>query len=231
MKKLLVNILFFSLLILTFGLGSYFSTDLKEDVLTQKKVVLHPFDKRFIEDEEVLALLKLKDSSLSKIKVEEIEKKLITNPYIANAEVYMDLNNRLYAYIEQYQPVARIIGRNSYYIDKDGNKKPLSKHYTENVILVFGNLSAKQQKEVYELIQKINADPVLKEIVTEIHLNNGRYSLRTQALSGNILFGDLNNSEEKLEKLKAIYAYLTKKKLHKKYHQLNLTYHNQVVCN
>ncbi len=231
MKRILVYISFIFILIMTIVLGMFFSSDLQKDLIKQKKVELYPLDKRFIKDEEVLSLLNFKDSVFGKLSVDKIEQKLLTNPYVSNAEVYIDLNNHLYAYVEQYQPIARVIGSKSYYIDREGKTRPLSKHYTENVLLIFGNLNNQKQKEIYRLVKKINSDEILSKIVTEIHVKSDNYYLRTKDLASEIEFGTMNEADEKFEKLKAIYLYLTKHKFNKKYHQLNLTYHNQVVCN
>ncbi len=231
MKKALIYILFFSAIIFTFVLGSFFSMQMDKDVLKEKTVVLFPQDKRFIEENEVMKLLKTKDSLLGKIDIKKMEEKLVKNPYIAKAEVYKDLNNKLYAYIEQYKPIARIIGKQSYYIDIEGKKRPLSKHYTENVILVFGNPNAKEKKEIFYLLKQINEDAMLKNIITEIHLGKEKYLLKTNNLPAQIIFGNTNDSQQKFEKLKAIYSYLINHKLANKYRHINLKYNKQVVCN
>ena len=231
MKKFITYISFIFILVITFGLGSFFSWELRKDKLKQKRVVLHPMDKRFIEEEEVMSLIKLQDSEMGKVSIESIEKKLEKNPYISKAEVYKDLNNNLYADIEQYKPIARIIGTESYYIDINGEKCPLSKHYTENAILVFGNFNKKQLNEVYKLVKHIKKDPLLNEIITEIHFKNTKYILRTKDLKADVIFGKTENFSMKLDKLKAMYMYLTHHKLNKKYHQINLEYNKQVVCN
>jgi len=231
MKVFLIYILFIVMLIFTFALGAFFSNQMTKDVLKQKAVIISPQDKRFIEDNEVMALINPKDSLLGRIDIQKIEEKLVANPYIANAEVYKDLNNHLYASIEQYKPIARIIGQNSYYLDINGHKRPLSKHYTENVILVFGNINQKQQSEIYELIKKINKDSLLSKIVTEIWVKKGKYTLKTKNLPAQIILGDTNDISTKLDKLKIIYLYLIQHKLNHKYHRLNLEYNKQVVCN
>lgn len=231
MKKTGVYILFFVLLLTTIILGKIFSADIQKDLVKEKRVFLYPVDKSFIEEGEIMKSINLEDSIWGHIKVKNIENNLMKNPYVAGAEVFKDLNGRLYAYIEQYHPVARVIGNKSYYIDDHGKKRPLSKHYTENVLLVFGNPGKEQTREIYELAALINEDPLLKEIITEIHLKNRRYLLKTKDLKAAVLFGDTLDKKEKFDKLKAIYLYLTKNKLNKKYQKINLIYNNQVVCN
>jgi len=231
MKNFIHYILFITFLILTFVLGEVFSLRLNHEKILSKKVIISPIDKNFIEQNEVLKLLNFKDTLLGNIDITKLEKKLKNNKFIANAQVYKDLNNNVFAYIEQYKPIARVISSTSYYIDKDGIKRPLSNHYTENVILVFGNLDKNKQKQVYQLLKKIINDNILKELITEVHIDNyGNYKLRLKNFSPTISFGNNKNIGEKFIKLKAIYSYLTKYKLFKKYKKINLEYNNQVVC-
>jgi cell division protein FtsQ len=212
-------------------LGNIFTADVQNDKLVQKIVKVYPLDKSFIENDEVMSLIKLDDSTYGKIKIDEIEKKLVENPFISRAEVYKDLNNHLYAYVEQYQPIARIIGKKSYYLDKEGEKRPLSKHYTENVILVFGDFNNQQLKEVHDLVSNIIQDSLLKEIITEIHVKQNKYIFKVKKMQAEVIFGEPDKQEDKLDKLKAIYLYMQKNKLENKYQKINLIYNNQVVCN
>ncbi len=232
MKNTITHILLISLILLTVLLGGIFSNRLDKEVLKSKKVMVFPIDKNFIEPEEIAKLIKLKDTLSGKINVESIEKQLSKNNFIANVEVYKDLNSNLYCYVEQYKPIARVIGSTSYYIDVDGKKRPLSNHYTENVILVYGDLNTKGQDDVYKLLKTINSDNILTDLVTEIHYKKSRnISLRLKEFKPVIKLGSIENLEEKIDKLKAIYSYLNKNKIDNKYKKIQLEYKNQVVCN
>ena len=230
MKKTIIGIATVLILISTLVLGRYFDALYQKEALAGVKLHIYPADKNFIETADIQKLIKIQDSSLKAIDVRTIERELEKNDYVSNAEVYKDLNGKMVAEIEQYHPVARVLGTTSYYIDASGEKKPLSNHYTENVVLVFGELNRKNRPQIVKLIKMINNDEALKKTVAEIHLKNKYIILKTNALKANIIIDTQGNLEKELHKLKAIYAYMTKNKLENKYQQIDLRYEKQAVC-
>jgi len=230
MKKTITGIATISILASTFLLGHYFDVLAGKESLSSMNLEIYPQEKNFIEADEIRKLIKIQDSSLNEIDVKSLENKLEENAYISNAEVYKDLNGNVVAEIEQYHPMARVLGQTSYYIDVSGAKKPLSNHYTEHVVLVFGELTGDNQKEVIRLIQMINDDRILKDMISEIHLKNKHVELKIKGLNADIIIDLKGNLEKELYKLKAIYAYLKKEKLENKYQQIDLRYEKQAVC-
>ena len=231
MKKILANIIFVSLLGITFILGGIFTADVKKEKIKRTQVVISPMDKEFIKADEVKNMIDLGDSLSGKIDIQKIENQLKNNRFVSKAEVYKDLNDNVYAYIEQFQPLARVVGETSYYIDTEGAVRPLSVHYTENVPLVFGNPTKQQQKDIYRILHKIDQDKYLKDKLSEIHIeSSGNYVLKISGFKSDIIFGKNENSKEKLFKLKEILMYLLQKKLNNKYTSLDLRFKNQIVC-
>lgn len=85
--------------------------------------------------------------SLANIDVEVLEQRLYTNPYVKQARVYIDLNGKVKVNITQRKPVFRVIAeKDSYYIDDEFCKLPLSAHYTARVPLITGNVIEKYQE-------------------------------------------------------------------------------------
>ncbi|MGY0425987.1 MAG: cell division protein FtsQ/DivIB, partial [Polaribacter sp.] len=128
--------------------------------------------------------------------------------------------------------IARIIAdNNSYYIDRQGVKIPLSSNYSARVLLVSGVKSKEEIKEILPLIHTILADLFLHKEVIGIEksdVNEYQFSVR----SGNykIDFGKISDIEVKFKKLKAFYNTTFKDKTIQKYKTINVKYHNQVVC-
>lgn len=211
-------------------LGRYFDRLFQNEKLQATQLRIYPMDKNFIETAEVQKLIKIKDSSLKNIDVIQMEQNLEKNDYISNAEVYKDLNGRMIAEIEQYHPIARVLGNSSYYIDVNGDKKPLSHHYTEHVVLIFGDLNKENRKEIIDLIKRIDEDEILKNLVSEIHTGKSVTSLKTVNLSADIRIDIHQNLDRQLFKLKVINSYLTGKKLEKQYKNIDLRYEKQAVC-
>ncbi|MCS7076100.1 MAG: hypothetical protein NZ455_05305 [Bacteroidia bacterium] len=85
--------------------------------------------------------------SLANVDVELLEQRLYKNPYIKKAHVYIDLNGKIKVKITQRKPIARVIGeKDSYYIDAEFHKLPLSNHYTARVPLITGSITEKYQE-------------------------------------------------------------------------------------
>ncbi len=229
-KSSILYILTFLLLIITVVLGSYFDRLYGKEKVTETQVYIYPMAKTFIMPGEVIEMIQINDSLINHVNVNNIEKRLEQNGYIKNAEVYKDLNGRLVAEVEQYKPVARFVGQTSYYLDENGNQKPLSKHYTEKVVLVYGNINPDQKDDLIDLIKRIHKDKLLEEIVSEIHLDNGNIWLKTDRLSADINIDLKENLTSQLYKLKAIYSYLVQQNMTKKYRHIDLQFENQAVC-
>ena len=232
MKKTWQFISIILLVLLTFLLGDYFDRLHQREKIVRTAIRIYPMNKNFIEIAEVSRLIKLKDSTNSAVKVQELEKILEENAYIENAEVYRDLNGNLTAEVAQYKPIARVLGNQSFYIDEKGQKKPLSKHYTERVVLVFGDYAPQRQAALIDLLQKINKDEQLKHLISEIHLqSNDKAVLKlTDMPVAFVIELKSGNLDETVHKLKTMHAYLVKKALQHAYRLIDLRYHNQAVC-
>lgn len=232
MVKLIQVILLFFFLTLTVLLGNYFDQLFQQEKITQTQISIYPVDKNFIEQDEIASLIDLNDSIQIKNEIKKLEEKLEKNDFIDNAEVFQDLNGNLKIRVEQFKPLARIMGNSSYYIDEQGHKKPLSDHYTERVPLVRAVSPLIDHTLIVPLIKKINKDKFLKETVSEIYIKlNQEVIVKLDKISADFLL-ELNPKiiDEELFKLKVIYNYILQKKLENKYKFYFLQYDNQVVC-
>jgi len=230
MKKGILIILTLGFFLLTIVLGSYFNAKAQNDKIAGVQVRIFPMEKTFILAKEVKKMIPLKDSIYKNINIEKLEEQLEKNDYISNAEVFKDLNGHIKAQIEQYHPIARVLGDKSYYIDANGQAKALSKHYTENVILIFGKLNKKNKMPVVNLVKAINADEDLTAIVSEIHVGTSGVYLKTDQLNTNVFIDIQNDLKGQLYKLKVIYMYLVKNQKNNQYKNMDLRFANQVVC-
>jgi len=231
MKNTILIIATLSICLITIVLGSYFDALAGKEKMQTTQVHIYPMVKTFIMPDEVTKLIKIKDSTSKNIDVIDLEKSLEQNDYIRNAEVYKDLNGHLVAEVDQFHPIARIFSpTSSYYLDENGVRKPLSEHYTEKVVLVYGAINSGQKNKIINLIKKIDQDKFLNDIVSEIHIKDNGIWLRTSQLSADIKIDLKENLSDQFYKLKAIYTYLVKRQLKNKYRQIDLRFENQAVC-
>ena len=161
----------------------------------------------------------------------ELEKALKSNPMIKTAEVYVAVNGKLNAEIEQKTPIARVSTNASYYIDDEGSSMPLSKNYSARVPLVTGYVEKNNLKKVFKIARKINKDEFLKKHVFEIHQDiNMNLYLRLRKCDFIVQLGDGEFLDKKINNLKAFYKQNQKNNTLNKYSQVNLQFENQVIC-
>ena len=168
----------------------------------------------------------------SVIDLYNLENNVSKNPYVEKAAVFLTVQGVLKSVIKQRTPVARVVNKNdSYYIDKQGVKVPLSDNYSARVLLVSGIKNEDDVSEILPLIEIILKDDFLRKEVVGIEksdVNEYKFSVR----SGNykIDFGKLTEVDVKFKKLKAFYNKTFEDETIQIYKTINVKYHNQVVC-
>ncbi|MFC2110960.1 cell division protein FtsQ/DivIB [Bacteroidota bacterium] len=179
---------------------------------------------------------------LANIDVELIENEIKNIPYVADAEVYSTINGNIKSIITQRKAMVKIINHfgESYYLDNEQNVMPLSKKHSAHVLIASGYIGHKLQdtiknnstiKNVYTLAKAIINDEFFKAQIEQIYINK-KNEIELIPKVGNhiIIFGSINNIDEKLEKLMLFYTKGLKKTGWNKYKTVNLKYRNQIVC-
>ncbi len=174
----------------------------------------------------------VKNQSKSVIDLHHLENKVLLNPYVERATVFITLGGVLKTEITQKEPIARIVSsKEVYYVDNYGAKIPLSSNFSARVPLISGeNLSGKIE-EITQLVQFISEDDFLKkEIISIRKLETNEYVFNVRSGNYVIEFGLFDDVNVKFKKLKAFYNKTLKDKTISKYKVINVKYHNQVVC-
>ena len=174
----------------------------------------------------------VKNQVKSKLNLYGLENSVSKNPYVEKAAVFYTIGGVLKSIIKQRSPIARIMAENnSYYIDNQGLKIPLSNNYSARVLLVSGIKNEENSKEILPLIRYVLGDEFLeKEIVSIEKLKGGDFRFSVRSGTYKIYFGKLTKVDVKFNKLKAFYNKTFVDKTITKYKTINLKYHNQVVC-
>ncbi|MFK5981383.1 MAG: hypothetical protein QM499_00590 [Flavobacteriaceae bacterium] len=189
----------------------------------------------FITPETVNKLLIVNRDTLTNtaketLDLNKMEKRLLDNPMIKNAEVYISVDGVLGVKIEQRNPIARVLGNPDYYLDEDGKKMPLSVVYSERVPIITG-VSENQYSEVVNLVNKIEIDEFMKEYVVGLDVSEqGDVNLIIRKYDFKVLFGKPNGIENKFQKFKAFYKLTKQDSLLESYRLVNLKFKNQVVA-
>jgi len=193
-------------------------------------------NKLFITDVNVSKLLIQNLEPVSKqpkeiIDLNKLEFALNSNPMIKQAEVFMSVNGRLSAEIEQKRPIARVHTKASYYIDDEGGSMPLSYNYAARVPLVTGNIEKNKLETVFQFAKIVDEDDFLKKHIIEIRQNDDNtidFKIRKSDFTVHV--GTLNQLEKKLNNFKAFYQKALKDQILDNYTLVNLKFDKQVIC-
>jgi len=179
---------------------------------------------KFIDEEDVNSVIfKYVDSEpigteLYEQDLHAIENELRINPFVKNAEVYFDNAGGLHLEVLQRRPIMRIINSEnvSYYIDSEGYKAPLSSKFTSRVPIMSGHISdndavngkveSSSMIAIYEFAKYIDANAFWNAQIEQIHIDkNGEAILIPKVGEHEIFLGELENVEEKLDKVFTFY--------------------------
>ncbi|MFK7973237.1 MAG: cell division protein FtsQ/DivIB [Bacteroidia bacterium] len=178
---------------------------------------------------------------MGSINLKAMEAKLAANPSVESVQVFHRLNGVLYIDLEARTPIARVSGVDeSFYVDANGMKFPLSKHYAPNVPLVRGvldeNLAPADTlgcvlEELMPLIRHVNKDKFWNAQVSEIRRRqDGTIMLYPEIGNFPMVLGDSDNLDNKFQRLFAFYEQVVRKHGWEKYKQVSVAYNGQVVA-
>ena len=194
-------------------------------------------DNLFITYETVNKLLvqnfgRLQSQPKEELFLNKLEETLLSNEMVENAEVFIDVDGQLGAFIKQKRPIARVNdGLVAYYMDSNGNKMPLSSNYSARVPIVEGLENGQISMELFKLATVIDSDDFLKKQVVGIVQNSKKeFVLKTRIGNQEVELGTLNKLDKKIKKLKVFYQKVINDKTLSNYKTINLEYSNQVVC-
>jgi len=197
----------------------------------------------FLDKDDILNMVRfngnkpIRGSRLSDIKTDSLESLIESNPYVAHANVFFNIQGNLLIDIEQRKPIVRVFNKDnvSYYFDVLQQKIPLSGKFTARVPV----LSLLNNKEI--LPEKINA---LMRIVSVIQEDEFLSSFTEQLLIDEqkgfeiipkigdqiIVLGEAKRIEEKFNHLRLFYRHEALSRGWNRYKEIDLRFKNQIVC-
>jgi cell division protein FtsQ len=205
-------------------------------------------EKFFIDEAEVLEIINsiagtdLLGARTSDIRLGELEKGLLQNNFVSEAEVYRDLKGNLRVNISQKLPIARIVSNHVHaYFDEYGDVIPLSDKYTARVVTVTGEktkeminsefLKTKEGKAYLDFFRTIYEDEFWKAQIAEVDINKyGEITIYPQIGQQVLEFGEPVDLDTKFRKLKIFYKKILPAVGWAKYKRVNVKYNKQIVC-
>lgn len=167
-----------------------------------------------------------------KLDLNNVEKRLDSDPMIEKAEVFTTIDGKLKAVVKQKTPIARVFnGEKSYYIDYKGGEMPLSENTTARVPIITGAIEVVEKDKLCELLKYIYDDDFLRKNIIGIEVRDtGGLKMISRNYSYEILFGRLINVDKKFKNYKAFFQNAVRDTLIEQYKTINLKFTQQVVC-
>ncbi len=203
--------------------------------LKEVEVKFTDYDNLYLTEEAVNKLLIVNNVTVTSVVKETLDLNRVENilnahEMIENAEVFLTLDGTLKTTISQRRPIGRILGDEIFYIDRLGNRMPLSTYYSARVPVLTGVMN-EQIGEVYPILDLISKDLFLQEHITGIkRMKDGLYELEVRKMDFALFLGKVENLETKFNNFKAFYKKAHKDSLLNTYKMVDLQFGNQVVC-
>ncbi len=193
---------------------------------------------------------KILGQPLKDVSVAAIESRLDNLRELRDAEVYMSVDGIMHVYVDQRDPVMRVIpdGGGDFFIDEDGIVVRKRNLYTPRLHIVGGNVTITSAmlngvsifdttikntilRDIYYLVDYINKDKFWSAQIDQIYVDgNDEIDLIPRVGNQLIHLGTTENFEGKLRNLEAFYDKVLPEVGWNKYSEINLEFKDQIVC-
>lgn len=211
------------------GICSQFEIEIKDAGATG-----HFVDPEDIEKNIATQKLNPKGKTLKEVDIEAIKTAILASQLVKSADVYITNSGNIKAVVEERKPVLRVINTTgeSYYVDDEGNKMPLSKRYTAYLPMATGGVKEEFAKnELYQFALFVGQNEFWNAQIEQIVVyGNNEIKLIPRVGDQEIILGSLNGYQDKLEKLMVFYDKGLNETGWNKYSVINLKFDKQVVC-
>jgi len=184
------------------------------------------------------------------VSISAIESRINMLRELKKAEAYMTVDGIVHIYIEQRNPIMRVIPGDGgdYFVDEDGVVMRRRNLYNPRLHIIEGNVTISSAmlngvsvldtaiknsilKDIYPLMNYINDDKFWSAQIDQIYVDsNDEIDLIPRAGNQLIHLGTTENYEGKLRNLEAFYDKVLPEVGWNKYSLINLEYKDQIVC-
>ncbi len=209
---------------------------------------------RFVTRDDIMDIIRstgvrVKGMAVNKIDVTSIEAKIKTMTELKVAEVYFTADNIMRVYVDQREPVMRVVPSSGgmFFIDDEGVIMRRHNIYTPRVHVVETQMAfdasamngmsiyesddTEKLVEVYELVKYIQADSFWDAMIDYIYMSSeGEIEMVPRIGHHTIHMGAPDNYREKLDNLLAFYREAMPEAGWDRYRTVNIEYEGQIVC-
>jgi cell division protein FtsQ len=182
------------------------------------------------------------------IPLDSVVNMLEANPWVIDVDAEINLKSVLDIEITECEPIMRVYNTKgkSVYLDTDGNVFPTNNSHVKHLLVGSGYVNFPVDKlgnigdeayadtdlpEMYQLMKAVLADEYSRNCVKQIYRDNKKnYIFSLNITNIIVIFGEINDIEEKLAKMQIFFNKMQGNPELEKYKEINLNYKNQVVC-
>ncbi len=230
---LFVGLFVYLIIVLTFAATETKKVKCKGLQVTIKDTVVNSF----IDDADVMRMIRreygdIRNRSVARIDKDSIERLLVRNSIIKSAQVYYSLDGYFHVDITQRKPVFRVLTGGGYYVDEDGKIMPLSRKYTSRVVVASGDISREFAcRKLYPFVTTLKNDEFWEALIEQIVVAPDKEVILIPKVGNfKIILGELENYEEKMEKLRLFLKEGIARRGWNLYKEINLKFDKQIVC-
>ena len=184
--------------------------------------------------------MKKNGARLDSLDIKSVEQAVYRNPWVADAQVYVDNQRAMHINLVQRVPVARVFleSGESYYLDASLKLLPLSELFTYYTVIVTNvpvtkddSVNKRLYASLVRLVRHIEGDSFWNAQIAQIIVTPEReFELVPVLGKHKILFGDTSRMEQKFRHLFAFYKNVLNRIGWEKYELVDLRYRNQLVA-
>jgi cell division protein FtsQ len=212
--------------------------------------ILDDDDYQFVSKRDILRAINsgqandLVGRKMSQIDLLDVEKNIKKNSFVKDAQVFFDMHGDLVAKVHQRVPYIRVIDplSQSYYLDNDGKRMPLSEEYTAFVPLATADYANPQGRKdsilkamdssLFVMASYMQQDSFSRAICGQIIIEpDNELTIIPRLGNFEIFMGDVSDLDDKFTRLKSFYATMIPQVGWDTYKKISLKYKNQIIAN
>lgn len=204
-------------------------------------------DVRFVNETDVITVLNefnnpLKGKAIQSFDLKKMEAELKSNPWIENANIYVDNSSKLQVIVKEKEPIARLFftNGNSCYLDSNLKTVPLHADFSARLPVFTGIPNLRKDKftrdsiflnQIKSIAIYLNKNDFWMANIDQINFNpQGNIEMIPKLGDYTILFGDGSAIENKFNNLSEFYIQVLQKKGWNVYSAINVGFDNQIVA-
>lgn len=232
------------------ALIAFTGRDYTNDVVNNVQVSINNDEENHVlEEQDIFNLMQLDrenllGASVKSLNLRNLEQRILTNRWVNDADVYIDLKGNLFIEVHLRRALARMLrpDGSGAFIAVDGTIMPVPNRFAVRKLVITGTKvhSLIQNENLHKdeygaalmsLLHQLNEDEFWRAQITQLDISPAGKIIMIPQVGGQVIeFGYPDNAEEKLKKLGIFFTRILPTRGWNRYHRVNVEYQNQIVA-